>query len=187
MPELPGLIFSGTLPNTVANCIAYDDNNGSPDDALYIGTDIGVFYRNANMSDWIPFMNGLPNVRVIDLDINKASGSIRAGTFGRGLWSSDLYTVCPSGYYLTTANDPSNPNYTGVQHYEASQSVESSRTITGGLGTDVFYKGGNYVKLTTGFHVLENNLFQGNAGTVFSNGSAKPYNSCFRNLCRGDE
>ncbi|MBK7173476.1 MAG: hypothetical protein IPH84_09620 [Bacteroidales bacterium] len=157
--------ISGTLPNIVMNCIAYQDNNGSPDDALYIGTDLGVYYRDVNTGDWIPFQNGLPNVPVSDLEINEASGVIRAATYGRGLWSSGLYTSCPIAYLLTPANDPSNPNYTGFQLYEASSSVTSSRVITGGLGTDVTYKAGNNVVLSTGFHARAGNLFKATLGS----------------------
>jgi photosystem II stability/assembly factor-like uncharacterized protein len=156
--------ISGTLPNVPVNCIVYEDNNGSPDDALYIGTDIGIFYRNANMSDWIPFMNGLPNVSVMDLEINKTAGLIRAGTFGRGLWSSNRYASCELSNYLTVANDPGNPNYTGIQYYEAIEFVESSRIVTGGLGTNVVYKAGDYVKMTTGFRVMKNNVFKASLG-----------------------
>ena len=66
----------------------------------------------------------------------------------------------PADYYLTAGNDPSNMNYTGFQYYEAGTSIESSRTITGGIGTDVTYKSGDYLKLLTGFHALEGNLFR---------------------------
>jgi photosystem II stability/assembly factor-like uncharacterized protein len=151
--------ISGSLPNIVMNCIAYEDNNGTPDDALYIGTDLGVYYRNDNIGNWILFQNGLPNVPVTDMEINEGAGLIRAATYGRGLWSSALYDPCPTDYILTPGNDPSNPNYTGVQYYEASNSVTSSRVVTGGLGTDVTYKSGNFVKLTDGFHAREGNLF----------------------------
>ncbi len=156
--------ISGTLPNVVVNCIAYEDNNAVPDDALYIGTDIGVYYRNATIGDWVPFQNGLPNVPVSDLEINKTVSLIWAGTYGRGLWNSNLFTVCPTDYLLTTANDPSNPNYTGFQFYESSNSATSSRVITGGIGTDVTYKAGNYVLLTTGFNAKANNLFKATLG-----------------------
>lgn len=152
--------ISDNLPNTIVNCIAFQDADGSPANALYIGTDIGVYYRDESLGFWIPFMNGLPTVPVFDLEINYTSSMIRAGTYGRGLWSSDLYTSCPSGYSLTQANDPGNPNYTGVQNYEASGTVTSSRIITGGVGTDVTYKAGNYVKLTEGFNAKQNNLFK---------------------------
>lgn len=156
--------ISGTLPNVPVNCIVFQDNNGSPDDALYIGTDIGVFYRNANLSDWVPFRNGLPVVPVYDLVINYTNNRITAGTFGRGLWRSELYTTCPTWYILTSGNNPSNPNYTGYQFYESSDSITSSRVITGGIGTDVTYKANNYIRLTTGFHAREDNLFKARLG-----------------------
>lgn len=43
------------------------------------------------MSVWIPFSNGLPNVRINELEINTLQNKIYAATYGRGLWSSDLY------------------------------------------------------------------------------------------------
>jgi len=79
--------ISGTLPNLPVNCITY--HNGSNDD-LYIGTDAGVFYRNATMSDWIPYITGLPNVVVTELEISYNNNKLWAATFGRGLWNSDL-------------------------------------------------------------------------------------------------
>jgi len=54
------------LPNVPADCIVYQDNS---QDAVYAGTDFGVYYRDATMSDWIPFMTNLPNVMVDDLEI----------------------------------------------------------------------------------------------------------------------
>lgn len=156
--------ISGSLPNVPANCIAFQDNNGSPAMAVYVGTDIGVFYRDANHSDWIPFRNGLPTTPVFDLEINLTNNRITAGTFGRGLWRSELYTTCPTWYLLTQGNDPSNPNSTGYQFYESADSLISSRIITGGIGTDVTYKANNYIRLTTGFHARENNLFVAKLG-----------------------
>ena len=153
--------ISGSLPNVPVNCIAYE--NG-PLDALYIGTDIGVFYRNNDIGDWIPFMNGLPTVRIMDLEINNTYNLIRAGTYGRGLWSSPLYTECPTEYVLTPLNDPSNPNYTGFQYYEASSVITSSRIITGGSGTDVTYKAGLRVSLIPGFHAKAGNKFKAHLG-----------------------
>ena len=79
--------ISGTLPNIPVNDIVYQE---ASNDALYIATDLGVYYRNASMNDWIPFNNGLPNVRVDELEINIRSGKILAATFGRSMWKSDL-------------------------------------------------------------------------------------------------
>jgi photosystem II stability/assembly factor-like uncharacterized protein len=155
--------ITGTLPNIPVNCIAYELNGGSPNDPLYIGTDIGVFYRNDDIGDWIPFMNGLPATMVFDLEINEANGIITAATYGRSLWRSDLYSYCPVSLALTPANDPSNPNYTGFQLYEAESTISSSRIITGGIGTDVTYRAGS-VTLVPGFKVYEGNHFKATQG-----------------------
>jgi len=82
----------------------YENNS---DDGLYIGTDIGVFYRDSTMTDWIPFMTGLPNVPVQELEIHYGTGKIRAATFGRGLWESDLYGINTSANNSAAANDKS--------------------------------------------------------------------------------
>ena len=80
--------ISGSLPNVPANCVLALDtaNNG-----VYVGTDIGVFYKDDRLSDWVPFMKGLPNVIVNELEYQPASNKIRAGTYGRGLWQSKPY------------------------------------------------------------------------------------------------
>lgn len=79
---------SGTLPNVPVNCIVYE--NVSDDDRVYIGTDIGVFTRT-NATDWEPYMTGLPNVMVHELEIDYAEYKIYAATYGRSTWKSDLY------------------------------------------------------------------------------------------------
>lgn len=79
--------ISGTLPNIPVNCIVYQ--RSSPD-ALYIGTDLGVYYTDSTLNDWQFYNAGLPNVIVADLDIQYGQGKLRAATYGRGLWESDL-------------------------------------------------------------------------------------------------
>jgi photosystem II stability/assembly factor-like uncharacterized protein len=88
--------ISGTLPNIPANCITYQNNS---QDALYLGTEFGVYYRDATMSDWISYNTGLPNVIIDELEIQYGSiNKIRAATFGRGIWESDLNA--PASYNL---------------------------------------------------------------------------------------
>jgi photosystem II stability/assembly factor-like uncharacterized protein len=88
--------ISGTLPNIPGNCITYQNNS---QDALYLGTDFGVYYRDATMSDWISYNAGLPNVIIDELEIQYGSiNKIRAATFGRGIWESDLNS--PASYNL---------------------------------------------------------------------------------------
>ncbi len=85
--------LSGSIPNIPINCIVYENNSN---DAIYIGTDVGAFYKNAALNVWQPFNNGLPNVIVSELHIYYATGMIRASTYGRGMWESGLYV--PGSY-----------------------------------------------------------------------------------------
>jgi PKD repeat protein len=80
--------ISANLPNVPANTLVFQ--NGT-DDGLYVGTDIGVFYTDNTLSNWQPFAQGLPKVIVNELEINYASSKLRAATFGRGLWETDLF------------------------------------------------------------------------------------------------
>jgi hypothetical protein len=128
------------------NCIVFDDNNGNPAGAVYIGTDIGVFYRDNNLSDWIPFSNGLPVVEITDLEIHNSQGLLRAGTYGRGMWETSVYSNCPSIINLTAANTAIFKPY----YFQASASVNSS-AVHSGTGANVFYKAGTEVVLTPGF------------------------------------
>lgn len=82
--------ISGTLPNIDMNTIVYDEGSN---DALYVGTDLGVFYIDASMSDWAPFNTGLPNVIILELDILESDNKLRAATFGRGVWEADINAV----------------------------------------------------------------------------------------------
>jgi hypothetical protein len=79
--------ISGSLPNIPFNCAVYQKNSN---DAIYVGSDFGVYYKDDSMTDWSFFNAGLPNVIISELEINLSAAKIRAATFGRGLWESDL-------------------------------------------------------------------------------------------------
>ena len=81
---------SMNLPNVAVNSVVYEPGTAN---GLYAGTDMGVFYTNNTFSDWQPFGQGLPNVVVSELEVNLAAGKLRAATYGRGLWESDLFTT----------------------------------------------------------------------------------------------
>lgn len=81
--------ISSGLPNLPFNSLVYVNNSGA--DAVYVGGDIGVYYIDNNHSSWQPFFTNLPNVAVRDLEIQYATGKVRAGTYGRGTWESPLF------------------------------------------------------------------------------------------------
>jgi PKD repeat protein len=90
--------ISASIPNIPVNCIVYANNSN---DGIYIGTDIGVFYKDASLNVWQPFFNGLPNVIVTQLEIFYPTSLIRASTYGRGIWESGLYV--PGSYVPSAA------------------------------------------------------------------------------------
>lgn len=79
--------LTGTLPNVAVNTLAIDSNGA---DEIYIGTDLGIFYRTKTMNDWERFSNNLPNVVVTDLDIAPNYRKLYAATYGRGIWVTPL-------------------------------------------------------------------------------------------------
>jgi len=77
---------------------------------LYAATDVGVFVKAGN-ADWQVFSTGLPNVLTTELeihyDVNPGNSKLYAGTFGRGLWVSDLYesgVLNPTNFTATVSN-----------------------------------------------------------------------------------
>jgi len=79
--------YTGSLTTTSGHAIVYRKGFN---DAVIVGTNAGVFARDAVASDWAPFNTNLPNATVSDLAINYASGELRAATYGRGVWKTLL-------------------------------------------------------------------------------------------------
>lgn len=57
---------------------------------IYVGTTLGVFYKDDSMANWATFDDNLPNVSVTDLEINLVDNKIIAGTYGRGAWQCNI-------------------------------------------------------------------------------------------------
>lgn len=72
--------------------------NNTTDD-LFLGTETGVFYKDSTQQ-WILYNNGLPNTAVNELEIIYGTAKLRAATYGRGIWETDL----PAG--LVNINSP---------------------------------------------------------------------------------
>jgi PKD repeat protein len=90
--------ISLNLPAVHVNSISYYKNDI---EGLYIGTDAGVYYKDAAMIGWVSFSQGLPaNAKITEVEIyydndSVSSDVIRGSTYGRGLWGSDMYHSAP--------------------------------------------------------------------------------------------
>lgn len=85
--------YSEGLTQFPVNDIKYQKGSN---DALYIATDVGVFYRDASMSQWECFNSNMPVNIVTDLSISECQGKIWASTYGQGMWEADLVTASTS-------------------------------------------------------------------------------------------
>ena len=57
---------------------------------IYIGTEIGVYKKGMSSQTWELYSQGLPNMSILELDIVYGSNTLRAATWGRGLWEYSL-------------------------------------------------------------------------------------------------
>jgi PKD repeat protein/photosystem II stability/assembly factor-like uncharacterized protein len=118
--------ITGSLPSVNINSIACYRNSN---EGLYLGTDIGIFYKDAEMDDWMAYGNGFPaSGKVTEIEIfyeteNPAGDVLRAGTYGRGLWESPpYYGYAEANFSASTPNTSAgcaihfNDLSTGVPH-----------------------------------------------------------------------
>ncbi len=106
--------ISDGLPNLPAMTIVHNKLN-TTETEIYAGTDRGVYVKIGNKT-WIPFMNNFPNVVVSELEIyydetTHENSRLRAATFGRGVWQSDLYDYNADMIYLSSTSSQNNTNY----------------------------------------------------------------------------
>jgi len=75
-----------TSPNFV-HVLREDTRNP---DLLFVGTDVAAYVSTDRGAHWTPFMTGLPNVPVHDLQIHPRDGELMAATHGRGIYIVDI-------------------------------------------------------------------------------------------------
>ncbi len=99
--------ISAGLPEIPVNCII-QNNLESTFEQLYAGTDFGIYIKQGD-STWTRYSKNLPNVVVSDLDIyydyqTPSNSKLRASTYGRGLWESDLQLSGLFAPFVNTEN-----------------------------------------------------------------------------------
>ena len=86
--------ISSNLPNLPANCSVYEPGSN---DRIYVGMDVGVYYKDNSSTNWTLYNVGLPNVPVMDMEMTPAApGKLFAATYGRGVYQADVIpTIAP--------------------------------------------------------------------------------------------
>ncbi|MDQ3022049.1 MAG: hypothetical protein M3R36_15980 [Bacteroidota bacterium] len=131
--------ISTGLPNLPIMSVVYDKSILTAEN-LYVGTDVGVYFKDG-VVNWAAFNTGLPNVVVSELEIHYgAVNKLRAGTFGRGLWETNLGSAPPPSAlcedFSGVTYPPTNWNieFTGTNYW--SRSTVSSYGV--GTGSSKF-------------------------------------------------
>jgi hypothetical protein len=60
---------------------------------LFAGTEFGVFFSNNGGQQWIQLKAGLPTIAVRDIEIQRRENDLVLGTFGRGFYILDDYSL----------------------------------------------------------------------------------------------
>ena len=79
--------ISSDLPARTINVIVEDYKNPA---LLFVGNDTGVFVSLDGGQRWTPLKGNMPTVPVHDLAIHPREGDLIAGTFGRGIWITNI-------------------------------------------------------------------------------------------------
>lgn len=153
--------IGANLPDVPVNDIIYDSTLLK----LYIATDIGVFYSDADTMDWQMLGDSMPLVPVLDLRLHEGTRTLLAATYGRSMFKYDLtYLISGTQENLVTSTatiKSAFPNpFSSQLHFEVYAGSEEMTKIElidlNGRTITLIFEG----KLSKGRHAL--NLF--NAG-----------------------
>lgn len=84
--------LSTGLPALSARSVVVDEDASN---TIYVGMNIGVYFRDDINNTWVEHATGLPLVAINEVEIQKSSNKLRVATYGRGVWESDLQNIVP--------------------------------------------------------------------------------------------
>jgi len=79
--------ITGNLGNMPLRSVVIDHSDSS---YIYLGAEIGVYVKSMAATNWTLYNPNLPNTTIEELEIVYGSNTIKAATWGRGLWEYNL-------------------------------------------------------------------------------------------------
>ena len=126
-----GAVFnniSNGLPATSARSVVVDEDASG---TIYVGMNIGVYYRDDITNTWTEHASGLPLVAINEVEIQKSGNKLRVATYGRGVWESDLQNI------QITCDQPSGLTTSAITQVSATLSWNA---VSGAVSYKVDYK-----------------------------------------------
>ena len=105
------------LGNMPLRTVTVDHSDSS---YIYVGGEIGIYYKSMKGTSWTLYDDQLPNVTVKDLEVHYGSNTLKAATWGRGLWQNSLIgrNDFPSITHVNTTHTPTDDTpKEGVDQY----------------------------------------------------------------------
>ena len=103
----------------------------SNDANIYLGAEIGVYVMPSLGNTWSLYNPGFPNVSVREMEINYGSNTLRAATWGRGMWEYTLKDRIDFPAIMTT--EINNPPTFDEPKEDVDQYVTSRISYAGSL------------------------------------------------------
>lgn len=98
--------ITDNLPSESKLVLRYHERSGN--NAVYLGTALGVYTINDDLTEWQTFDTDLPNVAIRDLEVNEEDAKLIAATYGRGVWETAIAEATPTvELRLLSINAPS--------------------------------------------------------------------------------
>lgn len=120
--------LSTGLPSISARSVVVDEDASG---TIYVGMNIGVYYRDSITNTWAEHATGLPLVAINEVEIQKSGNKLRVATYGRGVWESDLQNI------ETICENPTGLNTTNITNNSATLNWNA---VTGATGYKLDYK-----------------------------------------------
>lgn len=105
---------------------------------IYVGAAIGIYKKSMNATTWTLYNPNLPNVCVKEMEINYGSNTLKAASWGRGLWEYALDNRKMYPAIVTTSI--TSPVTLNTPKTTVAQYVTSTINYTGGTLTSVFVR-----------------------------------------------
>ena len=93
--------LSAGLPNLTVDDLLLDPDIAN---TIYAATDVGVYRSVDGGQSWLPLGSGMPNVIVHSIRLDRPSRTLRAATYGRGMWDLSVPVPAACAYSLSVAS-----------------------------------------------------------------------------------